>query len=137
MLLVAALAISHMGAGKPVLRVEYRRGRRSLLITQGGGYYDEGPYETHRLKTPYGWVTVKLEHDNFTGYPNVDTGPEGYAVAIRTPKRVPIELRFGGEIDTVIVHHRPIALPRPKPTSYRCRLAGGEHLFEIAWPPSE
>ncbi|AIE84590.1 hypothetical protein OP10G_1222 [Fimbriimonas ginsengisoli Gsoil 348] len=80
---------------------------------------------------------MKLEHDHFPSYPNVDTGPEGYALAIRTPKQVSVKLRFGGEIDTVIVDHRRIGFSLPRPTSYRCTFAGGDHLFEIAWPPTE
>jgi len=136
-MLLVALAIAHLWAGEPVLRVEYRRGRTSILITQGKGYFDEGPYETHRLKTRYGWATVTLEHDHFPSYPNVDTGPEGFALAIQTPKKVNIEMRFGGEIDTVIVDHRRIGFSRPRPTSFHCTLAGGDHLFEIAWPPTE
>lgn len=135
--LLGVLAICHVRAGEPVLRVEYRPRGKSILITRGGGYYDEGPHETYRVKTRYGWATVKLEHDHFPSYPNVDTGPEGFAIAIRTPKNVHVELRFEGEIDTVIVDHRWIGFSRPHPTPYRCTLAGGEHLFEIAWPPTE
>lgn len=136
-MLSLAFTIASIRAGEPVLHVEYLRGKRSILITRGRGYYDEGPFETHRLKTRYGWATVKLEHDHFPSYPNVDTGPEGYAIAIRTPKQVSIELRFDGEIDTVVVDSRRIGFSRPRPTSYRCTLVGGEHLFEIAWPPTE
>lgn len=136
-MLLVALAIAHLPAAEPVLHVEYLRRRNRILVTQGKGYFDEGPYETYRVKTHYGWATVTLEHAHFPGYPNVDTGPEGYAIAIRTPKNVSVQLRFAGEIDTVIVDHRRIGFTRPRPNSYRCTLAGGDHLFEIAWPPTE
>jgi hypothetical protein len=122
---------------EPILHVDYDRKRKAIIVKRGGGYYDEGPNETYRVKTPFGVATVAIEHDHFPSYPNVDTGPEGFALAIRTPKDVSVELRFKGEIDTVIVDNRRIGFSRPRPTSYRCRLAGGEHLFEVAWPPSE
>ncbi len=91
----------------------------------------------YRVKTGPEWATVKSEHDHFPSYPNVDTGPEGFALAIHTPRHVHVELRFDGEIDTVIVDHRRIGFSRPRPNYYHCTLSGGDHLFEIAWPPTE
>jgi hypothetical protein len=35
------------------------------------------------------------------------------------------------------VDHRRIGFSRPRPNYYHCTLSGGDHLFEIAWPPTE
>ena len=126
----------HHAKTRPAFDVVYSKKRHCIIFEQVIGY-DDRP-EIHRVRTPWGVATVSVEVDVFPSYRNVDTGPQGLALSVQTPKNVAFELRFYEKgLDVLKVDGRRIKLPRKPPHHYACKLAGGDHFIEVAWPPTE
>src|SRR4051812_16606872 len=69
------------------------RAKPSALIVDVREWY-AGRNESYEVSTPFGVASVKSGLAMFQLYPGYITGPEGFALALISPKKLPIHLQI-------------------------------------------